>query len=66
MRNHNSHKSPAPQDTQCTYLSVFLQDGAKEAEGVGKALGARTLPNTDHSCLFWMQDSALRKVKKTL
>lgn len=54
-RNHPATRTPQ------AYLSMFLQDGPKEAEGVGEALGARTLPNADHTSLFWMQHSALRK-----
>lgn len=42
-----------------TYLSVFLQDGSKEAECIWKALGTSTFPHADHSCLFWVQHSAL-------
>lgn len=42
------------------YLSVFVQDVSKETVGVWESLRARTLPHTDHSVLFRMQNTALK------
>lgn len=42
-----------------SYLSVFVQNVAEEAVGVGEALRPRTLPDTDHAVLLRVQNAAL-------
>ena len=44
---------------ETSYLSVFVQDVAKEAEGVREALRACTLPHTHNTMLLRMEHPAL-------